>query len=127
MRVTLQSDALGAVQLRAVAQAERIEASIGVERAEVQNFLRSELPSLQLALNERNVRVENINLTQDALSSGAVLSSGPQSGPQSFAESRQNLPSLAPEKVVAPESVNLELPAEVALWAGDSPRLSVRA
>ena len=126
MRVTLQSDALGAVQLRAVAQAERIDASIGVERADVQSYLRNELPSLQQALNERNVRVEDINVTQNALSSGMALSSGQQSGPQSFAESRPNLPSLVPEKVVVPQAANLDLPAEIALWPGDSPRLNVR-
>ena len=92
MQIAFRSEALGSVNLRAVARENAIEAAIGVERADVRAHLMSELPALEQALAERNLKVENITISHGATGGGAALSSGSDSYSRAFAQPQQPLP-----------------------------------
>ena len=118
MHVAFRSEALGSVNLRAVTRENAIEANIGVERAEVRAHLISELPSLEQTFTERNLRVENITISQGSTAAGTALSSGSDSHSRAFAQPQQPLPDrfrtdgaehdLAfPESAMTPETPGL--------------------
>ena len=92
MQVAFRSEALGSINLRAVARADAIDAAIGVERADVRAHLMRELPALEQALSERNLKVENITISQGSRGGGTALSSGSDSNSRDFAQPQQPLP-----------------------------------
>ncbi len=62
MRVAMQTDLLGAIDLRAAMHQSTLTATIGVQRADVQTLLANELPALQHALAEKNLQVGQISV-----------------------------------------------------------------
>ena len=92
MQVAFRSEALGSVNLRAVARENTIEAALGVERADVRAHLMSELPTLEQALAERNLKVQNITISHGSTGGGTALSSGSDSYARAFAQPQQPLP-----------------------------------
>ncbi len=68
--LALQGDALGAVQVRAHVSGDQVGATITVERHDVHAVLTSDLPALHQALNERQLRLENVSLQQSSLPTG---------------------------------------------------------
>lgn len=71
MRVALQTDKLGAVELHAHVVGDQVGASIAVEKRDAHAVLAVELPALHQALTEKNLSVQQISLTQGALHSTA--------------------------------------------------------
>ena len=74
IRIEMQADSLGGVELRAHIAGDQIGASISVEHHDVQMALASDLPALHNALIEKNLRVETLSVSQGTFSS---LNGGP--------------------------------------------------
>jgi flagellar hook-length control protein FliK len=66
MHVELHSGSLGNVEVRAVVNENAVGAEIHVQGEAAHTLLAAGLPALEHALGERNMRVENISLYQDA-------------------------------------------------------------
>jgi flagellar hook-length control protein FliK len=113
IRIEMQADSLGGVELRAHIAGDQIGASIAVEHHDAQLALATDLPALHSALVEKNLRVETLTVSQgnfSSLSGGAGHDAG-QRGltqyPVKFAYAE--LPDTP--------SVLTEVPVE---WAGPS-------
>lgn len=72
MRVALQSDTMGALQLHAVLDNGRVGASISVVNHEAHTLLTNELPSLQQALADQNVRLDHLTVINTPMTSGGM-------------------------------------------------------
>jgi len=74
MRIEMQSDSLGGVELRARMAGDQVGAAIVVERHDIHSALSNELPALHSALAEKNLRVQTLSIsqgTQTLLGSGS--------------------------------------------------------
>jgi len=69
VRIAMQADQLGQVQLHATLNGQQVGAAITVEKKEAHAAMALELPSLQQALEEHHLRVNEVVLTQGALHS----------------------------------------------------------
>jgi len=113
IRIEMQADSLGGVELRAHIAGDQIGASIAVEHHDAQLALATDLPALHSALVEKNLRVETLIVSQgnfSSLSGGSGQDTGQRSlaqHPAKFAYAEQ------PETPTA----FTEAPAE---WAGHS-------
>jgi flagellar hook-length control protein FliK len=70
MRVSLDTDTLGPIELRAISDKDRIGAVITAVKPETQEFLNTDLPSLHQALSDRNLQVQQISVSQGSLAGG---------------------------------------------------------
>ena len=70
MRVELRSGVLGPLEVHAVLNAGSVGAEIHVRGQEAHTLLAAGLPSLERAMGERNLRVENLAVYQDQLGTG---------------------------------------------------------
>jgi flagellar hook-length control protein FliK len=111
IRIKMQADSLGGVELRAHIAGDQIGASIAVEHHDVQIALAADLPALHNALIEKNLRVETLSVSHGTFSS---LNEGPgqDSSHRDFAHSPAKFAYL--EQPVTPESFT-DAPPE---WAG---------
>jgi flagellar hook-length control protein FliK len=111
IRIEMQADSLGGVELRAHIAGDQIGASIAVEHHDVQIALAADLPALHNALIEKNLRVETLSVSHGTFSS---LNEGPgqDSSHRDFAHSPAKFAYL--EQPVTPESFT-DAPPE---WAG---------
>jgi flagellar hook-length control protein FliK len=64
MRVEMQSDSLGGIELRARMTGDQVGAAIVVERHDLHSALSNELPALHSALVEKNLRVQTLSISQ---------------------------------------------------------------
>jgi flagellar hook-length control protein FliK len=71
MRIAMQTDKLGAIELHARVSGDELGAAIIVEKRDAHAALAAELPALQQALSEKQLRVEQVALTQGSLHSAA--------------------------------------------------------
>ena len=81
MHVELRTGALGPLELHAAVHEGSVGAEIHVQGQEAHTLLVAGLPSLERALGERNLRVENISIYQDQTGGGA--SGGGKQDPRS--------------------------------------------
>jgi flagellar hook-length control protein FliK len=89
IRIEMQADSLGGVELRAHIAGDQIGASIAVEHHDAQMALTSDLPALHNALAEKNLRVETLTVSQgtfSSLSGGAGQDGGQRGFPQNPAK-----------------------------------------
>ena len=89
IRVRLQSDALGTVELRAETRENGVGAVLRVEKAETHNLLRSELPALQQVLGEHDARLEEIALMPETPGAESSLPYDTRSGSQDSQEPQE--------------------------------------
>ena len=69
MRIALQTDKLGAIELHTRVSGDQVGAAIIVEKRDAHAALAVELPALQQALSDRQLRVDQVALTQGSLGS----------------------------------------------------------
>ena len=122
MRIAVDTDAFGAIDLRAVLHQGNLSATIGVQRADVQTLLVNQLPALQHSLADKNLQV-----TQISVLAGSIGDSG--SGQPQEQRDRE-VPSAASGQVVSEdhrESRVLPKSDDAAEPVGYSMRLSVIA
>jgi len=77
MRVSMQTDNLGTVELRARVAGDQVGAAIMVEKRDAHSALAIELPALQQALSDKQLRVEQVFLFHGSFSSTAGGSGSP--------------------------------------------------
>jgi flagellar hook-length control protein FliK len=68
MRISMDTDKLGAVELRARLVGDQVGAAIMVEKRDAHAALAVELPTLQQALSEKQLRVDQVTLQQGTFS-----------------------------------------------------------
>jgi flagellar hook-length control protein FliK len=93
MHVELRTSPIGPLEVHTVVHDGSVGAEIHVQSSEAHTLLTAGLPSLERALGERNLRVENLNVYQD-LSGGGTSGGGAhdaQSGSHPSMQ-RQTLP-----------------------------------
>jgi flagellar hook-length control protein FliK len=125
--IALQGEQFGAVQLHAKVTGDQVSASITVEHHDTHALLSADLPALHQLLNERQLRVSEITLLHDALSSGGSSEDGSPAKREDTLQQHSNrgLPGNAKEEPFVPSGTN---PRNVASGIFDSKgRLSVRA
>jgi len=76
MQVRLRSEALGPIDVQAVVKGSEVGASIRVEARDTQAMMSSELPQLEQALNERNLRVQRLDVLQGWVSGNQSSGAG---------------------------------------------------
>ena len=109
MHVELRTGALGPLEVHAVVHEGSVGAEIHVQGQEAHTLLAAGLPSLERALGERNLRVENISVYQDQTGGGA--SGGGKQDPHSGSSpspQRQALPWDSPPQASNSASGSLE-------------------
>jgi len=84
MRISLNSDTLGPIELQATSEKDRIGAVIAAAKPETQELLTNELPTLQQALSERNLQVQQLTISQGALAGGMSGRGGYSQSPDAW-------------------------------------------
>jgi flagellar hook-length control protein FliK len=117
MQVKLRTEALGPIDVHTVVKGSDIGASIRVEAHDAQVMLANELSQLERALNERNLRVEHLDVLQGSVSGGQSNGAGPGNSGGSPSERRPSFSSYStsqthmslPEALIVPEDAGLGL------------------
>jgi len=68
MRISFDTDKLGSIELRARLSGDQLGAAIVVEKREAHAALAMELPSLQQALSDKQLRVDQVSLLHGTFS-----------------------------------------------------------
>lgn len=76
MRVAMQTDGLGALQLHAVVDNGRLGASIQVVSHEAHTLLSNDLPALQQVLTDQHLRIDHLAVVNSPMSNGAGTGNG---------------------------------------------------
>jgi hypothetical protein len=103
MRVSLDTDKLGSVELRARLAGDQIGAAIMVEKREAHAALAVELPALQQALSDKQLRVDQVALLHGSFS--ATTGDAGASAKHDHAN--------APRNDLAPTSADGSVPAQL--------------
>jgi hypothetical protein len=82
MNIAMQTETLGAVELRARVSGDVVGAAIGIERHDAHAMISNDLPSLHEALHDRQLRVGNVTVYQGSLHSGVATGDGGKSSQQ---------------------------------------------
>lgn len=126
IHVSMNTDLLGSIDLRAVVHQGSLSATIGVQRADVQTLLVNELPALQHSLAEKNFQVSQISVLAGSIGSGA--NPNRQSSDQ---QNRRQAPASLPTPLFCGEPASTLISranlSEITRLAGLSTRLSVIA
>ncbi len=124
MHVELRTGTLGPLELHAVVHEGSVGAEIHVQGQEAHTLLAAGLPSLERALGERNLRVENISVYQDQTGGGA--SGGGKQDPHS-GSSPSSQPQVLPWDSLPKAGNPASSSSEDDELANPAPGLSVRA
>jgi flagellar hook-length control protein FliK len=113
IRIEMQAESLGSVELRAHIAGDQIGASISVEHHDAQVALTTDLPALHIALAEKNLRLETLTVSQGSFSSlsGGL---GHDAGQRGFSHPQSHAKFAFAETPEAPQPYR-ETPVE---WAG---------
>jgi hypothetical protein len=115
LRVTLQTEKFGNVELHAHIAGDELGAAITVERKDAHSLLVAELPALQHALSEKQLRIDNLSLLQGS------TTSNPENEKQSEQQNHRDGMSTAQKSRLAlcsPENISNTNLNAVALSSG---------
>ena len=87
MRITMDTELFGAIDLRATVHQSSLTATINVQHADVQNLLATDLPALQRSLADQHFHVERISVLSGSTATGSGLAE--QQARRGDASSRQ--------------------------------------
>jgi len=76
LRIQLNTEELGPIELRATSDKDRIGAVISAAKPETQELLSSELPTLHQALSERNLQVQQLTINNGGALTGGMSGRG---------------------------------------------------
>ena len=124
MQIAFRTEVFGSVQLRTMIRNGQIGATIGVEKGEAQALLTSELPALERALAQRDLRVDEISIFQQSAAGDTGFSHGSEARPDTDPQRRQQAAAWSLE---AEFEDSTELLVELYGATGSPTRLSVRA
>ena len=129
MRVEIRTEALGAVQLKAFLEGDRMGAVIGVQTPAAHSWLVTELPALHQALSNQNLHLENVSILDRGAGDGSR--NGNNGGRSGFGSPPDEPPRSSGEQTQSgSQPVNgTHASAEIEAWPARklSGRLSVRA
>jgi hypothetical protein len=80
MKVSLEAERLGTVELQAKVTNDQIRAAIAVDRHDTHAVLASDLSALHQALNDRHLGTAHVTLFQGTLASNDAFGNGTQAG-----------------------------------------------
>jgi len=123
MRIAMQTDQLGAIELHARVAGDQLGAAITVEKRDAHSILVAELPALQQALSEKQLHVAQLSLLQGSLHSTA----GDTGAQHQQQERARHVQQVGMPFVVAPFTATIAGNGEQSLMFDSSGRLSVRA
>lgn len=104
IHIEMQAGSLGAVDLRAHVSGDQVGASIAVEHHDAQLMLTNDLPSLHMALTEKNLRVNTLSVSQGmAASTGNGF--GSSGGQKDASPSHQRATYTTEPELPAPSEV----------------------
>ncbi|MGH9505447.1 MAG: flagellar hook-length control protein FliK [Terriglobales bacterium] len=122
MRVAVQTESMGTLQLHAVLDSGRVGASISVVGHEAHTLLSNELPALQQVLTDQNLRIDHLTVINSPMSSGAGGGDA-----HNFQSGEFNHPQGRDARWYSPAPVAAILAADALAPADVRRRLSVRA
>ena len=125
MHVSMDTDLLGSIDLRAVMHQGSLSATIAVQRPDVQSLLVNELPALQHSLAEKNLQVGQISVTAGSV--GSEANPQEQTPPDRRQPQTQTAQPMAPVYGDGPPVSPLPATAAAAARAIGRSRLSVIA
>ena len=125
MHISMDTDLLGSIDLRAVLHQSTLTATIGVQRADVQSLLANELPSLQHALSEQALHVEHLSVLDSSFGTRMDLSSQQQQHQQNAAPAPRSVLPWTPSESCA-RVVDEPQPVALEGFASGAGRLSIR-
>jgi flagellar hook-length control protein FliK len=132
LSVALRAEGLGAVQLHTRVSGDAVGAAITVERREAHAALSGDLPALHQALSQRQLRLDNISLSQGSPPSGAGIGQGEGSGRQQHGAASRQSADAGPAAPLGEHLAEIEGPAAGLAFEAPSAfdsqgRLSVQA
>ncbi len=125
MHLSIRTEELGTVELRAALHQDSLSATIGVTRGDVQAVLSSELPGLHQAMAEHSLRFETFNVMKGSLGSWTGNSGGFQPPHQNPQRSRANGAFPAVARVDAGQELDARPSNAAAPVIDSSVRLSI--
>lgn len=84
MRISLNTETLGPIELRATSDKDRIGAVITAAKPETQDLLNNELPTLHQALSERNLQIQQLSVSHGSLAGGMSGRGGYSQSPDAW-------------------------------------------
>ena len=93
VKIALQGDQIGMVELHAKVTGDLVSASITVEHHDTHALLSGDLPALHQLLNDRQLRVSEIILLHDSLSAGNSQDDGPPANREDASAQQSSDPS----------------------------------
>jgi flagellar hook-length control protein FliK len=85
MRIGLNTSAFGNVEVRTVIHANDVGVLIGSEKGDLRSLLSNELPAIAHTLQQKELRLNEVNFHQQGFAFSNQMSSGSDAQPRSFA------------------------------------------
>lgn len=123
MHISMDTDLLGSIDVRAVVHQSTLTATIGVERADVQTLLANELPALQHSLSEQSLHINEISVMSGSVGARSDFSGNSQ--PQHQAAQPHFASGINSLREPIADSDSRETPLEALLWNGAEGRISI--
>ena len=95
MRIGLNTQAFGNVEVRTVVHATDVGVLIGSEKGDLRSLLTNDLPGIANTLQQQNLRLTQVSFQQQGFTASSDSSSGGNAQPRSFA-TRSNSTGIAP-------------------------------
>jgi flagellar hook-length control protein FliK len=129
MNVALRAEGLGAVQVHTRVTGDQVGAAITVEHRDAHAALTSDLPALHQALSHRQLRLENVSLSQGSphAGSGAGDRAGRQQHPGGASQRAAHSGGAVASFLGAAESISAPEASETRTAFDSNGRLSVQA
>jgi len=115
MHIGLRTSAFGNVEVHTIVRDAQVGVAMGSERGDLKSFLASEVPALQSAFRQQNLRLETIQFTGQGGSLNAGFSGGAEQQSRSFRSQPSSHGSGARDQT-SPEAAGAESP--IRSWPG---------
>jgi hypothetical protein len=124
IHISMDTDLLGSIDVRAVVHQSTLTATIGVERADVQTMLANDLPALQHSLAEQSLHINEISVMSGSIGARSDLSgnSQPQQHPAAQPRFTSGIGSIRDPFA---DFDSRETPLEALLWNSGEGRISI--
>lgn len=90
MRIGLNTQAFGSVEVRTVVHASDVGVLIGSEKGDLRSLLTNDLPGIANTLQQQNLRLAQVSFQQQGFTASSDSSSGGNAQPRSFAARRDS-------------------------------------
>ena len=90
MRIGLNTQAFGSVEVRTVVHASDVGVLIGSEKGDLRSLLTNDLPGIANTLQQQNLRLAQVSFQQQGFTASSDSSSGGNTQPRSFAARRDS-------------------------------------